>query len=236
MNIAHPAKANSLLRDDAFYDIPAFGNVHLLHFTDCHAQLLPIHYREPSINLGVGSARGKVPHLVGTPLLQAYCIEAGSRNAYAFSHLDFQAAAQAYGKVGGFAHLATLVKRLKGSRPKALLLDGGDSWQGSATALWTAGQDMVDASLALGVDAMTGHWEFTYGAERVLHVVHNDFKDRIAFVAQNIVGKDSAEAVLEPCVIREQNGIPVAILGQAFPYTPQANGGALHAGLGVRHR
>ena len=224
MSTDQTASANSLMRDDALYDIPASGNVHLLHFTDCHAQLLPIHYREPSINLGVGSARGKVPHLVGTSLLQAYGIEAGSRNAYAFSHLDFQAAAQAYGKVGGFAHLATLVKRMKGSRPKALLLDGGDSWQGSATALWTAGQDMVDASLALGVDVMTGHWEFTYGAERVLHVVRNDFKDRLAFVAQNIVGKDNAEAVFDPYVIREQNGIPVAILGQAFPYTPQANG------------
>ncbi len=224
MKTDRAASANSLLRDDALYDIPVFGNVHLLHFTDCHAQLLPIYYREPSINLGVGSASGKVPHLVGSPLLRAYGLEAGSRNAYAFSHLDFQAAAQAYGKVGGFAHLATLVNRLKSSRPLALLLDGGDSWQGSATALWTAGQDMVDASLALGVDVMTGHWEFTYGAKRVLHVVRNDFKDRIAFVAQNIVGKGNADAVFDPYVMREQNSIAVAILGQAFPYTPQANG------------
>ena len=224
MSTVLAANTNSLLRDDALYDTPAFGNVSLLHFTDCHAQLLPIYYREPSINLGVGCARGKVPHLVGMPLLGAYGIDAGSRNAYAFSHLDFQAAAQAYGKVGGFAHLASLVKRLKGDRPKALLLDGGDTWQGSATALWTAGQDMVEASLALGVDVMTGHWEFTYGAERVLQVVRNDFKDKIAFVAQNIVDNCSAEAVFDPYVIREQNGIPVAILGQAFPYTPQANG------------
>jgi len=216
--------SNPLLKHDALYDVPAFGNVNLLHFTDCHAQLLPIYYREPSINLGTGLALGKVPHLVGAPLLRAYGIEAGSRNAYAFSHLDFEAAARMYGKVGGFAHLATLIKRLKGDRPKALLLDGGDSWQGSATALWTAGQDMVEASLGLGVDVMTGHWEFTYGAERVLHVVRNDFKDRVAFVAQNIVGQDGAETVFEPAVIREQNGIPVAILGQAFPYTPQANG------------
>ena len=224
MHTALAANANSLMRGDALYDIPAFGNISLLHFTDCHAQLLPIYYREPSINLGVGCAQGKVPHLVGMPLLGAYGIEAGSRNAYAFSHLDFETGAQAYGKVGGFAHLASLVKRLKGGRPKALLLDGGDTWQGSATALWTVGQDMVEASLALGVDVMTGHWEFTYGAERVLHVVRNDFKDKIAFVAQNIVGKSDAEAVFDPSVIREQNGIPVAILGQAFPYTPQANG------------
>ena len=224
MSTSPATPSNSLLRDDALYDLPAFGNVNLLHFTDCHAQLLPIYYREPSINLGVGRAQGKVPHLVGAPLLRAYGIEAGSRNAYAFSHVDFKAAAHAYGKVGGFAHLATLIKRLKSDRPKALLLDGGDSWQGSATALWTAGQDMVEASLGLGVDVMTGHWEFTHGAERVLHVVRNDFKDRVAFVAQNILGRDGTEAVFEPWVIREQNGIPVAILGQAFPYTPQANG------------
>ncbi|MBK5207068.1 MAG: thiosulfohydrolase SoxB, partial [Polaromonas sp.] len=224
MEIYLPTDANSLNSADQLYDIPAFGNVSLLHFTDCHAQLLPIYYREPSINLGVGSAEGKVPHLVGVPLLDAYGIKAGSRQAYAFSHLDFCAAARAYGKVGGFAHLASLVKRLKASRPNALLLDGGDSWQGSATALWTAGQDMVEASLALGVDVMTGHWEFTHGAERVLHVVRNDFKDKVAFIAQNIVHEDSADPVFDRYVIREQNGIPVAIVGQAFPYTPKANG------------
>jgi len=209
---------------EQLYDIPAFGNVSLLHFTDCHAQLLPIYYREPGINLGVGSAEGKVPHLVGARLLGAYGIKAGSRQAYAFSHLDFCAAARAYGKVGGFAHLATLVKRMKASRPKALLLDGGDSWQGSATALWTAGQDMVEASLELGVDIMTGHWEFTHGAERVLQVVRNDFKDRLAFIAQNIVHDDHAAPVFDAYVMREQNGIPVAIIGQAFPFTPLANG------------
>jgi len=225
MEIYLPTDANNLNSADQLYDIPAFGNVSLLHFTDCHAQLLPIYYREPSINLGVGGAEGKVPHLVGVPLLEAYGINAGSRQAYAFSHLDFCAAARAYGKVGGFAHLASLVKRLKASRPNALLLDGGDSWQGSATALWTAGQDMVEASLALGVDIMTGHWEFTHGAERVLHVVHNDFKGKVAFIAQNIVHEDNADPVFDAYVIREQNGIPVAIIGQAFPYTPLANGG-----------
>lgn len=223
MEIYVPTDANMPDSAEQLYDIPAFGNVSLLHFTDCHAQLLPIYYREPSINLGVGSAEGKVPHLVGMPLLDAYGIQPGSRQAYAFSHLNFDAAARAYGKVGGFAHLASLVKRLRASRPKALLLDGGDSWQGSATALWTAGQDMVEASLALGVDIMTGHWEFSYGAERVLHVVNNDFKDKIAFVAQNIARKDDAP-VFDAYVMREQNGIPVAIIGQAFPYTPLANG------------
>jgi sulfur-oxidizing protein SoxB len=218
------ARATVAADADRLYDIPAFGNVSLLHFTDCHAQLLPIYYREPSINLGVGGAAGKVPHLVGKPLLEAYGIAAGSRQAYAFSHLDFVAAARTYGKVGGFAHLASLVKRMKASRPTALLLDGGDSWQGSATALWTAGQDMVETSLELGVDVMTGHWEFTHGAERVAHVLQNDFKDKVAFVAQNIVRQDDGASVFDAYVIREQNGIPVAIIGQAFPYTPQANG------------
>ena len=225
MEIYLPAHANALNSADQLYDVRTFGNVSLLHFTDCHAQLLPMYYREPSINLGVGSGEGKAPHLVGVPLLEAYGIKAGSRHAYAFSHLDFSALARAYGKVGGFAHLASLVKRLKASRPNALLLDGGDSWQGSATALWTAGQDMVDASLALGVDVMTGHWEFTHGAKRVLDVVRNDFKDKLAFIAQNIVyEEDKAESVFDAYVIREQNGIPVAIIGQAFPYTPLANG------------
>lgn len=224
MEIYLPTDVNTPNSADQLYDIPAFGNVSLLHFTDCHAQLLPIFYREPSINLGVGSAEGKAPHLVGVPLLDAYGIKAGSRQGYAFSHLDFCAAARAYGKVGGFAHLASLVKRLKASRPKALLLDGGDTWQGSATALWTAGQDMVEASLELGVDVMTGHWEFTYGAERVMHVVRNDFKDKLAFIAQNIVHEDNDAPVFDAYVIREQNGIPVAIIGQAFPYTPKANG------------
>jgi sulfur-oxidizing protein SoxB len=224
MEIYLPTEVNNLNSADQLYDIPDFGNVSLLHFTDCHAQLLPIYYREPSINLGIGRTEGKVPHLVGVPLLAAYGIQAGSRHAYAFSHLDFCAAARAYGKVGGFAHLATLVKQMKASRPKALLLDGGDSWQGSATALWSAGQDMVEAALELGVDVMTGHWEFTYGAERVLHVVRNDFKDKVAFIAQNILHEDSAAPVFDAYVIREQNGIPVAIIGQAFPHTPLANG------------
>ena len=228
MDIYLPTDTNTLTNTlnsaDQLYDIPTFGNVSLLHFTDSHAQLLPIYYREPSINLGVGRAAGNIPHLVGMPLLEAYAIAARSRQAYAFSHLDFCAAARAYGKVGGFAHLASLVKRMKASRPHALLLDGGDSWQGSATTLWTAGQDMVEAALELGVDVMTGHWEFTHGAERVLHVINNDFKDKIAFIAQNIGHEDSSVPVFESYVMREQRGIRVAIIGQAFPYTLWANG------------
>ena len=210
-------------RVDGLYDLPRYGNVHFLHFTDCHAQLLPIHFREPSMNLGVGGARGRPPHLVGEHLLKAFRIKPKSLEAHAFSYLDFAEAAKAYGKVGGFAHLATLVNRLRASRPGALLLDGGDTWQGSATALWTKGQDMVDAGKLLGVDIMTGHWEFTLGAERVKEIVDKDFAGSIEFLAQNVKTTDFGDPVFKPYVLREMNGVPVAILGQAFPYTPIAN-------------
>lgn len=207
----------------AFYDLPKFGNVHLLHFTDCHAQLLPIYFREPSVNLGIADQANKPPHLVGEAFLKAYGLRPGTPEAYAFTYLDFAAAARTYGKVGGFAHLATLVKRMKASRPGALLLDGGDTWQGSGTAMWTKGQDMVDATLALGVDVMTAHWEFTYGAERVKSVVEEQLKGKIDFVAQNVQTNDFGDPVFSPYTIRTMNGVPVAIIGQAFPYTPIAN-------------
>jgi len=210
-------------KGDNFYQVPKFGNVHLLHFTDCHAQLMPIHFREPSVNLGVGGAVGKAPHLVGEQLLKAFGIKPGGIEAHAFSYLDFEQAAQVYGKVGGFAHLATLVKRLRAERPGALLLDGGDTWQGSATALWSKGQDMVDACKLLGVDVMAGHWEFTLGDKRVLEIVEGDFKGKIDFVAQNIKTTDFGDKVFEPYSLREMNGVRVAVIGQAFPYTPIAN-------------
>ncbi|OGA35105.1 MAG: thiosulfohydrolase SoxB [Betaproteobacteria bacterium RIFCSPLOWO2_12_FULL_64_23] len=205
------------------YDLPRFGNLHFLHFTDCHAQLLPILFREPNVNLGVADMAGRPPHLVGDALLRHFGIKPGTAEAYAFTFLDFEQAARTYGKVGGFAHLATLVKQLKASRPGALLLDGGDTWQGSATALWTKGQDMVDACKLLGVDIMTGHWDFTLGAERVKQIVDNDFKGRIDFIAQNIKTADFGDPVFPPYVIKSMNGVPVAIVGQAFPYMPIAN-------------
>jgi sulfur-oxidizing protein SoxB len=216
----------SALAGDAsssLYDLPAFGNVGLLHLTDCHAQLQPLYFREPSVNLGVGAASGQPPHLVGEALLRRFGMARGSAEAHAFTFLDFPTAARTYGKVGGFAHLATLVKKLRAERPGALLLDGGDSWQGSATALWTRGQDMVDAALQLGVDVMTAHWEFTYGAQRLLDVVNGDFKGRIDFVAQNVRTIDFGDPVFHPYVMREVNGFPIAIIGQAFPYTPIAH-------------
>jgi len=209
--------------DTGIYDVPRYGNVSLLHITDTHAQLNPLYFREPSVNIGVGDASGKPPHLVGEALLKHFGIKPGSAQAYAFTCLDFAEAARVYGKVGGFAHLATLLKRLRTERPGALLLDGGDTWQGSATALWTKGQDMVDACLLLGVDVMTGHWEFTYGAARVQEVVEDQFAGRLDFVAHNVRTLDFDDPVFPGYVIREVNGIPVAIIGQAFPYTPIAN-------------
>jgi sulfur-oxidizing protein SoxB len=161
------------------YDVPAFGNVSLLHLTDTHAQLLPIYFREPD-------------------------------------EVEFEALARRYGKVGGFAHLATLIKRLRATRPHALLLDGGDSWQGSATALWTKGADMIGAQQRLGVDYMTAHWEFTYGAERVKET-------KIPLLAQNVRTADFEDPVFAPYALRSVNGVAVAIIGQAFPYTPIAN-------------
>jgi sulfur-oxidizing protein SoxB len=205
------------------YELPRFGNVHFLHFTDCHAQLRPIYFREPSVNLGVADAEGQAPHLVGEHLLRQFGIAPKSIEAHAFTFIDFEAAARTYGKVGGFAHLATLVKRLKASRAGALLLDGGDTWQGSGTSLWTNAQDMVDACKLLGVDVMTAHWEMTYGIKRVQEIVNNDLKGKIDFVAQNIKTADFGDPVFPSYAMKEMNGVKIAVIGQAFPYTPIAN-------------
>lgn len=205
------------------YELPVFGNVSLLHYTDCHAQLLPIYYREPSVNLGIAGMLGKPPHLVGEYYLKHYKIEPKSLDAYAFTYLDFAEAAQQYGKVGGFAHLKTLVDQIRAQRKGALLLDGGDTWQGSWTSLKTKAQDMVDAQLALGVNVMTAHWEMTYGADRVKEIIEKDLAGKIDFVAQNVMSTDFEEPVFAPYVIKEVNGVPVAVIGQAFPYTPVAN-------------
>ena len=217
------ADADAATASNGLYDIAPFGNVSFLHMTDCHAQLMPVYFREPNVNLGIGAMRGNLPHLVGEHLLRTAKVRPGTAQAHALTHLDFEKAARRYGKVGGFAHLATLVKRLKASRPGALLLDGGDTWQGSGTSLWTNGQDMVDACKLLGVDVMTGHWEFTLGMERVKEIVDKDFAGQIEFIAQNIQTQDFGDPVFKPYVMREINGVPCAIIGQAFPYTPIAN-------------
>jgi sulfur-oxidizing protein SoxB len=203
------------------YDPPPFGNVSLLHITDVHAQLLPVHFREPGVNIGIGSQAGKPPHLVGEALLKRFGIPPGTPAAHAFTHLDFESAARRYGKTGGYAHLATLVKRLRSTRPHALLLDGGDSWQGSATALWSEGRDMIGAQKRLGVDYMTAHWEFTYGADRVQQAIGE--LAPIEFLAQNVRTVDFEDVVFKPYAVRAVNGTPIAIIGQAFPYTPIAH-------------
>jgi len=223
LHLSRFANADAATAQQGLYDLPRFGNVSLLHMTDCHAQLMPIHFREPSVNMGVGAMQGKLPHLVGDHLLKAAGLKPGSPQAHAFTYIDFEKASRAYGKVGGFAHLTTLVKQIKATRPGALLLDGGDTWQGSATSLWTGAQDMVDACKLLGVDVMTGHWEFTYGMERVKEIIEKDFAGKIDFVAQNVKTTDFGDPVFKPYVLREINGVSVAIIGQAFPYTPIAN-------------
>lgn len=205
------------------YHIEPFGNVSLLHFTDCHAQLLPIYYREPDIHIGVGAMTGQVPHLVGSYFLEKFNIPRHSPEAYALAYMDFPELAKKYGAMGGFPCLATLVKRLRDSRPGSLLLDGGDTWQGSATSLWTNAQDMIDASLLLGTDVMTGHWEFTYGMERVKQVIDNDFQGKLDFVAHNVVDYEFEDPIFSPYTIKDVNGVKVAVIGQAFPYTPIAN-------------
>lgn len=223
MGLGTYAEADAATAAQGLYDIPKFGQVSFLHMTDCHAQLKPIYFREPNVNLGIASMKGRLPHLVGEHLLKVAKVRPGSAEAHALTYLDFEKAARRYGKVGGFTHLATLVKRLRASRPGALLLDGGDTWQGSATSLWTNAQDMVDACKLLGVDVMTGHWEFTYGMERVKEIIEKDFAGQVDFVAQNVTTADFGDPVFKPYVIREMNGVPCAIIGQAFPYTPIAN-------------
>ncbi len=231
-----PACTTSPQSREDIYSLPAFGNARLLHFTDCHAQLEPVYFREPNVNIGIGGAMGRPPHLVGAKLLDHTGIAAGTRKAHAFTYLDFSSAAETYGKVGGFAHLKTLIDRQRSQVPdgQSLLLDGGDTWQGSATALWTRGKDMVEACNLLGVDIMTGHWEFTYQQEEILENI-SEFKGE--FIAQNVrVSEeamfDGAEAfdedsghAFKPYTIREMGGRRVAVIGQAFPYTPIANPG-----------
>ena len=206
------------------YDIPVEGNVSLLHITDTHAQLMPAYYREPHMHLGYGKNQGaQIPYLVGKHFLERFKIPHRTQKAHALTFLDFPDLAHRYGKTGGFAYLASLVKQVRSSRPNSLLLDGGDTFQGSATALWTNGQDMVDAVKLLGVDVMTGHWEFTYGMDRFNEILEKDLKGNIDFVAQNILDKEFEDPVFRPYVKKEINGVPVAIIGQAFPYTPIAH-------------
>jgi sulfur-oxidizing protein SoxB len=204
-----------------------FGNVTLLHITDTHATLLPTLYREPDTLLGVGAERGRPPFLTGAELLRAYHLAPGSVEAYACTHLDFPALAARYGRMGGYAHLAALVKQIRAERPgRTLLLDGGDTLQGSATALWSRGEDMVRVSNQLGVEVATAHWEFVHGVARVKEL----FGDRERrglfagdFVAHNVTLAGWGDHVFPPYAIRDVGGVRVGVIGQAFPYTPIAH-------------
>jgi sulfur-oxidizing protein SoxB len=220
--------------DDDPYDIGRFGNARVLHTTDTHAQLLPVYFREPSVNIGVGAMAGHPPHLVGQAFLRHFGIAPGGRAAYAFTFLDYPEAAHRYGRMGGFAHLKTLVDRLRADAGagNSILLDGGDLWQGSGLADLMTGADMVEAANLLGIDAMTGHWEFTYG-EKILRQNLERFKGE--FIAQNVFLTDEASfnnapafdsasgRVFKPAVVKEVGGHRIGVVGQAMPYVPIAH-------------
>ncbi len=223
-----------LAADDDLYDIGRFGNVRILHLTDTHAQLEPVYFREPSVNIGVGNMQGKPPHLVGRAFLDYFNIPPGGRVAHAFTFLDYQEAALRYGRMGGFAHLKTLIDRLRteAGSGNAILVDGGDLIQGTGQANATAGADMIEAANLLGIEAMTGHWEFTYG-EATLRQRLKQFKGE--FLAQNVFLTDdavfnNAEAqdpasgrVFKPVIVKDVGGARIAVIGQAFPYVPVAH-------------
>jgi sulfur-oxidizing protein SoxB len=216
------------------YDLERFGNARILHTTDTHAQLLPVYFREPSVNIGVGAMQGRPPHLVGRAFLDRFGISPDSADAYAFTFLDFEKSAARFGRLGGFAHLKTLVERLRSDvgQGRSLLLDGGDLWQGTGQANTTQGADMVEAANLLGIEAMTGHWEFTYG-EKALRGNLERFKGE--FLAQNVFLSEEAAfndakafdpasgRVFKPSMIKEIGGNRIAVIGQAFPYVPIAH-------------
>jgi sulfur-oxidizing protein SoxB len=215
------AAAQQALKESDLLDFGAFGNVTLVHITDIHAQLMPVYFREPSTNLGVGAVAGLPPHVSGSDFLKLYNIEPGSPEAYALTSEDFSALAKAYGRMGGIDRIATIVRRVRAERgDDMLLLDGGDTWQGSYTALQTKGQDMVDAFNALEPDAMTGHWEFTYGTDRVNEIIESL---PFPFLGGNIFDAEWDEPAFDAYKMFEKGGVKIAVLGQAFPYTPIAN-------------
>ena len=215
------AMAQQRLTADELLRFDAVGNVTLVHVADIHAQLVPLLFREPSANLGVGEAKGLVPHVSGQAFLDLYKIAAGSAQAYALTGTDFAALAKTYGRLGGLDRIATIVKAIREERgERVAFLDGGDTWQNSFTSLISKGQDMVDCMALLKPDAMVGHWEFTLGAERVKELVG---KLAFPFLAQNVRDTEWNEPAFEPMIMIERGGVRIAVIGQALPYTPIAN-------------
>ncbi|MBQ4824957.1 thiosulfohydrolase SoxB [Leisingera sp. HS039] len=216
--------AQQSLSQEQLLQFDSFGNISLIHVTDIHGQLKPVHFREPSVNLGVGANKGHVPHITGADFRKAYGIADGSPSAYALTYDDFSSLAQGYGRVGGLDRMATIINAIRADRPDALLFDGGDTWHGSYTCHHTAGQDMVNVMNALKPDAMTFHWEFTLGSERV-----NEIVEGLPFAAlgQNIFDAewDEPAELFKPYKFFERGGAKVAVIGQAFPYMPIANPG-----------
>ncbi|SMO57802.1 thiosulfohydrolase SoxB [Ruegeria faecimaris] len=216
--------AQQSLTQDQLLEFETFGNISLIHVTDIHAQLKPIYFREPEVNLGIGDARGQMPHVTGAAFRKAYGIEDGSRSAYALTYTDFESLAKTYGRVGGLDRVSTVINAIRADRPDALLLDGGDTWHGSYTCYQTAGQDMVNVMNALKPDAMTFHWEFTLGSDRV-----NEIVEGLPFAAlgQNIFDAewDEPAEMFKPYKFFDRGGSKIAVIGQAFPYMPIANPG-----------
>ncbi|HHN66760.1 MAG TPA: thiosulfohydrolase SoxB, partial [Thermopetrobacter sp.] len=215
------ALAGQAITQESILDFKPKGQVTLIHVTDIHAQLMPVYFREPEVNIGVGEAQGKPPHLVGEDFLRHYGIKPGSPEAYALTYMDFAELARSYGRVGGMDRVATIVNAIRAERPgKCLFLDGGDTWQGSWTSLKTQGRDMVDVMNLLKTDAMTAHWEFTFGAERVEELIKSL---KFPYLAGNVINTDWEEPVFKAWQMFERGGVKVAVIGQAFPYTPVAN-------------
>lgn len=227
--------AQQRLTQDQLLDFETTGNVTLVHLTDCHAQLMPVWFREPSINIGVGQSAGLPPHISGKKFLDTYGLKAGTPEAYALTSEDFVALAREYGQIGGFDRISTVLKSIRADRPDALFLDGGDTWHGSMTALRTQGQDMVNVMNALKPDAMTSHWEFTYGIDRVTEIVD---ELPFPFLGANIFDSEWNEPAYDSHSIFERGGVKVAVIGQAFPYLPIANPGWMFPNLsfGIREQ
>ena len=214
------AFAQQALTQDQLLQFDDFGNLTLIHITDSHAHLKPVFFREPDTNIGVGEAKGRVPHVVGEAFQKMYGIQPGSPEAYAMTWPDFADLARTYGRMGGFDRIATVVKAIRAARPNSLLLDGGDTWHGSYTSLQTRGEDMVRVMNLLGSQAMTAHWEFTFGTERVQELI--EMMDQ-PLLGANIFDVEWDEPAFEPSKIFETNGLRVGVVGQAFPYLPIAN-------------